>query len=156
MTASTVACCWTVIVRCSASATQTALCAATFGNRFYPMLRSCKCHWKACLSASANIVARNFQLMESEHTVPNSVRSLPDVSRMHREYENSETGESNHFTLRISNDTRSSEGILRLEGSSVKTMKTVKKSITQQNYSAEKLAGGHCLWETKKKRRAFI
>ena len=75
---------------------------------------------------------------------------------MHREYENSETGESNHFTLRISNDTRGSEGILRLEGSSVKTMKTVKKSITQQNYSAEKLAGGHCLWETKKKRRAFI
>ena len=32
-----------------------------------------------------------------------------------------------------------SEGILRLEGSSIKTMKTAKKSVTQQEYRAETL-----------------
>ena len=99
-TASTGASRWTVIVPCSASATQTVLCAATFGNQFCPMTRSCKHHWKASLSAPVSIAVRNFRLTENGCTAPSSVRSLPAVSRMRREYGNSETSESNHLPLR--------------------------------------------------------
>lgn len=90
----------------SASATQTVLCAATFGDLFCQMTRSCKRHWKASLSAPVSIAARNFWLMESGCTVPNSVRNLPAVSRMQREYGNSGTSESNHLPLRNPDSTR--------------------------------------------------
>lgn len=39
-------------------------------------------------------------------TAPSSVRSLPAVSRMQREYGNSETSESNHLPLRTPDGTR--------------------------------------------------
>ena len=106
MTANTGACRWTVIVPCSASATQRVLCAATFGNQFCPMTRSCKHNWKASLSAPVSIAVRNFRLTGSGCTAPSSVRSLPAVSRMQREYGNSETSESNHLPLRNSDGTR--------------------------------------------------
>lgn len=61
---------------------------------------------ESSLSAPVSIAARNFWLMESGCTVPNSVRNLPAVSRMQREYGNSGTSESNHLPLRNPDSTR--------------------------------------------------
>ena len=85
--------------------TNSAMC-RYFGNQFCPMTRSCKHHWKASLSAPVSIAVRNFRLTENGCTAPSSVRSLPAVSRMQREYGNSETSESNHLPLRNPDGTR--------------------------------------------------
>ena len=156
MTASMDACHWTVIVRCSASATPTVLCADTFGNRFCLMTRSCKCHWKVSLSASANTAARNFRQMESVHTAPKSVRSLLVVSKMRPEYGSSEARESNHLALRNPYVTRVFGGRFAFRREFYQNH----ENSEEKRYTAEKqdgkLFGGYCLWEMKRKSRAFI
>ena len=143
---------WTVIVQCSASVTQTVPCAATFGNRFCLMTRSCKRHWKDSLSASANTAVRNFRQMESEHTAPNSVRSLLVVSKMRPEYGSSEARESNHLALRNPYGTRVFGGYFAFRREFYQNH----ENSEEKRYTAGKLAGGYCLWEMKRKSRAFI
>ena len=156
MTASMGAYHWTVIVQCSASATQTVPCAATFGNRFCPMTQSCKRHWKVSLSASANTAARNFRQMESVHTAPKSVRSLPAVSKMQPEYGSSEARGSNHFALRNPCDTRVFGGYFAFRREFYQNHENSEEKRYTAGKQDGKLVGGYCLWEMKRKSRAFI
>lgn len=152
MTASMGAYHWTVIVQCSASATQTVPCAATFRSRVCLMTWSCKRRWKVNLSAFANTAARNSRLMGSVHTAPKSVRSLPNVSKMQPEYGSSETRESNHFALRNPYGTRVFGGHFAFRREFYQNH----ENSEEKRYTAGKLVGGYCIWEMKREIRAII
>ena len=112
MTPSTDACLWSVIVLCSASATQTVPCAATSGRRYCPMTRSFWLRWKDRRSDPVNFAERNFPRMGNGHTAPISVQQRPGGSKLQPEYGSSEIRQSNHLALRSPCSARVFGGLL--------------------------------------------
>ena len=81
MTRNTAACCWTANAPCWVFATQTAPCAGTPGNRFFPTTRHWKQPCRLCPQNAASTAESPSRSVGGGCTAPTNAQTVPEKSR---------------------------------------------------------------------------
>ena len=90
-TETTAVCRWTANAPCWVSATQTAPCAGTSGNRFCPTTQNWKQPCRLCPQNAASAAENRSPSVGGECTAPTNAQMLPEESRSLPECESTET-----------------------------------------------------------------